>query len=251
MTPAQRQALVKLPGALDRVLTGHGVSHQQGFGGSHQVLDLLQLLHERVIDMESARGIDQENVAAAGPGLHKRRAAELQRIIDALSPETGKIEVSGNHGELFPGSRPVHVDGEQQGPMTVAVQPAGQLSGRGSLARTLQAHHQVDGRRLAGEGKSGGFPSQQLHQLVPDDLDDLLGRRQRLQNFLTGGPGPDGLHELLDHPKVDVRFQESQTNLPQGAGDVSFRELAFASKSLEHSLQALGQLIEHIKGTPP
>ena len=46
-----------------RVLTGHGVGHEQDFLRLHGGLDVHQLLHERRVDVQTARGIENDHGA--------------------------------------------------------------------------------------------------------------------------------------------------------------------------------------------
>ena len=63
------EALVELVGGLHRVLPGHGVGDEQDLDRVQLLLQLLQLGHQLVVDVQAAGGIDQQHVAAAVDGF--------------------------------------------------------------------------------------------------------------------------------------------------------------------------------------
>ena len=77
------ELLVELVGRFHRVLPGHGVGHEQDFDRIQQCLQLLQLVHQLIVDVQAAGGIDQQNVAAGvrplrgAPSAPDRRARSL------------------------------------------------------------------------------------------------------------------------------------------------------------------------------
>ena len=61
---ADVQILVEFLRHIDRVLAGHGVGHEQDLAGLHGALDLLELVHELLIDMQAAGRIQDDHVSA-------------------------------------------------------------------------------------------------------------------------------------------------------------------------------------------
>ncbi len=82
-------------------------------------------------------------------------------------------------------------------------------------------------------------------KLVADDLDHLLGRRERGQDFGADGLGADVLDEVVDDLEVDVGLEQGDANLAQGFGDVLFGERALAAKVLEDALQFVSEVLKH------
>ena len=76
-------------------------------------------------------------------------------------------------------------------------------------------------------------------QLVLDDLENLLSRRERRQHFLPEGLLPDSLDKLLDDPEIDVRLQQRRTDLAQAILDVLLGQLPLPAQVLERALQFL------------
>ena len=59
--------LLELQGHVDRVLAGHGVEHQQDVVRLDRVADAHQLVHELLVDVQAAGGVDDEHVAPLAP----------------------------------------------------------------------------------------------------------------------------------------------------------------------------------------
>ena len=129
--------------------------------------------------------------------------------------------------------------------MPALLQPHRQLAAGGRLARALQAGHQDHRRRLRRKLEPRRILAQQRHQLVVNDLDDLLGRRKRRQNL-----GPDRLlanmlDQVLHHIQVHVGFQQRHANLAQRLADVLFGQHALSTQVFKGALQLLCQILKH------
>src|SRR5207302_5592515 len=74
------QALVELVRRFHSVLAGHGVGYEKDLGGIEERLQIAELGHEFVVDMETARGVDHQNVAAGLDGLFAGGASQLDRL---------------------------------------------------------------------------------------------------------------------------------------------------------------------------
>ena len=64
---------------LDGVLPGHGVGHEQDLDRVELLLQLLQLGHQVVVDVQAAGGIHQQHIAAAVDAFAARRACQVER----------------------------------------------------------------------------------------------------------------------------------------------------------------------------
>ena len=72
-------------------------------------------------------------------------------------------------------------------------------------------------------------------------FDDLLGRRDALEDLGAHGALADARHEVARHLEVDVGLQQRHAHLAQGRGDVLLGKSPAAPKALKHAPQALGQ----------
>ena len=88
-------------------------------------------------------------------------------------------------------------------------------------------------------------PPRIVDELLVDDLDDLLGRVQRLADLLAAGPLLDRGDELLDHGQRDVGLEQRDPDLARGGVDVGLGEPALAAEVLEGVGEAVGERGEH------
>ena len=95
-------------------------------------------------------------------------------------------------------------------------------AGRG-LARALQADHQHDPGRRAGQRQIARLAAEQLDQAVVDDLDHHLAGRDAAQHLLADRALADPGDEVLDHRQRDVGLEQRHPNVAQRALDVGTR----------------------------
>ena len=228
------QRLVEGGGGVDRVLTGHGVHHQHDLAGLHRRLDPLELVHQRLVDVESSGGIQHHHVVAVILRVANGLLGNLHRV-DLPHLKDGEIQLRANHLKLGDGGGAVHVAGHQQRALALlgADQPR-QLRHVGGLTGALQAHHHNDAGGLGGVGQPGVGAAHQRGQLLVDDLDDLLPRRETVQNVLPHGLFADAGHKVLDDFVADVRFQQRHAHLAHGQADILLADAALAAQVLEH-----------------
>ncbi len=121
--------------------------------------------------------------------------------------------------------------------MSALLQPVRQLARGGGFAGTLQARHQHDGRRLRGELQLGRVFAEDVDQFVANDLDHLLGGRERGQDFLAERLLANVVDQFFDDLEVDVGFEQRHANFFQRFADVFFGERALSAQVLECALQ--------------
>ena len=80
------EPLVELVGALDGVLPGHGVGHEEDLDGIELFLELLQFHHQVVVDVETSGGVDQQYVAAAVGSFAARGSRQIERQVSPGAP---------------------------------------------------------------------------------------------------------------------------------------------------------------------
>jgi len=68
----ERKLFVELFRGANRVLSGHGVGHEQNLRRIQQLLQRLHLIHQLIVDVQAAGRIDDEYVAARDYGLTTR-----------------------------------------------------------------------------------------------------------------------------------------------------------------------------------
>ena len=83
--------------------------------------------------------------------------------------------------------------------------------------------------------------AEQRQHLVADDADDLLRRRQALEDVLIDGAIAHAVDERLDDLEVDVRFEQRHADLAQRRLDGLLRQASFAAKRAENPLQSIAE----------
>jgi hypothetical protein len=128
---------------------------------------------------------------------------------------------------------------------------AADLGRSGRLARALQAHHQDDDRRDGIEVEVGHGAAQHLDQVIVDDLDDHLARRDRADDVCADCLGADGVDEFAHDGQRHVGFEERGANFTQGRVDVGLGERTASPKLVEYVAQTFAQTFEHLTPHPP
>ncbi len=129
--------------------------------------------------------------------------------------------------------------------MALALEPDAELSGEGRLTRTLKTGQHDDGGRGLREPQAPGLATEDGDELLVDDLDDLLGRIQRLGDLDATRPLLHVGDEGPDDGQRDIRFQQGDTDLASRGVDVRLGQAALAPEVLESRGKAVGESIEH------
>ena len=209
-------------------------------GGFHP----LQLVHEGFIHMETAGGIQKDQIVAVIPGVVDGVFRDFDGIALPLLVNR-KAQLSAHHLQLFNGGGPVYVAGGQQGPLAVLLfHIARQLGGGGGFTGALKAHHHYHCGAVVGQRQLGGAAAHEVCQFLIDDFHHLLGRSQAVQHIGTHGPFRHGGHEFLDHLVAYVSLQQRQTDFPHGLPDVVFRQAALAPQALKGRIQFFTQSLK-------
>ena len=232
-------------GELGRFLADHGVHHQQHLIGLHGATDAHHLLHHRRVDLEASRRVDDDRVKA--PVAAVGEAGGGNRLRWRVSPQAEDLnaDLPTQGLQLIDGRRPIHVGRHQQraAPLLPQVQP--QLGGGGGLACPLQACHQHHGWGFGRPGQGGLAAAHHLHQLVVDDLDELLIGGDPSHHLGAEGGLAHLIDELLHHRQADVGLKQRPAHIPQGCVDVALADGRLTAETTDGLLEPLGQFLEH------
>ena len=108
------ERLVEGARGVDRILTGHGVDHEENLVRMDGGLDGLELVHELLVDMQAARSVEKHHVVA----VILRVADGLLGDMDGIALphlKDGDVELTADDLQLRDGGGTVHVAGHQQG----------------------------------------------------------------------------------------------------------------------------------------
>ena len=89
--------------------------------------------------------------------------------------------------------------------------------------------------------------AEELDQLVVDNLDDLLARRERLEHVLAERPRLDAVDERPYDLEVDVSLEERHPYLAERLLNVVLREPSVAAHPVEDALETSRERIKHAK----
>src|SRR3954469_15084864 len=229
-----------------RVLAGHRVDDEQDVVRPDRLADVDELAHERLVDVQAAGGVDDEDVLALLLGPIERPARDVDRVrVGALLVDVG-ADLRADLHELVDRGGAVDVARRQRHRRVVlGLEEAGELGGRGRLAGALQAGHEDDRRRPRRERDAHRRAAHERRELLVDDLDDLLAGVELADDLGPQAALLDGRRELLDDLEVHVGLEQRETDLAHGLVDVVLGQRPVGADVGERLLKLLGQGVEH------
>ncbi len=221
---------------VDRVLADHRVDDEEHLVGGHRVADVGGLLHQLLVDAEATGGVDDDHVVQRAPRLLDRATGDADRVTDAvarLGREDGDAGPLAVDLELLDRVGSLQVGRDEHRALALVLQPQRELRGERRLSGALEAGQHDHGRRGLGEAQPAGLAAEDRDELLVDDLDDLLGRVQRLADLGAPGALLDRRDEVLDHGQRHVGLEQGEPDLARGGVDVRLGQLALAAEVLE------------------
>lgn len=135
--------------------------------------------------------------------------------------------------QLLHGVRTLQVSRNQHRRVALLAQVHGQLASKRRLTCPLQPSQHDDCGASFGALKRTSSPSKDRHQLIVNNLHNLLGRVKSPrdlsgQRTFTHCPG-----KVTNHTHRDIRIQQSTTNLADRSIDIRLTEASFAPQVLK------------------
>jgi hypothetical protein len=223
---------------VDRFLSGHRVDDEQRVVRLHRVTDVAQLVHQLGVDLQTARGVDDDDVAAEARGFFERVARDRDGI--ARLRVERHVDTTGEHAQLLDRGRALEVGTDEQRLQPLGFQEPRELACGGRLSGALQAGEHEHGRRLGAHRQLAGLAAERLDQLVVDDLDELLRRVQVLRQLRADGLLLDALDERPHDADVHVGFEERHADLTRDLVDVLLAEASARAEATEDSVETVG-----------
>ena len=189
-------------------------------------LDLAELIHERLVNLQAAGRIDDDKIVAVILGAAHRLPADLHRFFFRAALKHRHAHARAQHLKLFDSGRTVHVGGHKQRPVALALEHEGKLGAVRRLAGALQAAQHDDGRRRRGRSEAGFPAAHEGGELLIDNLHHHLRRREAFHDLSPDGAFAHARGELFRHFIVDVGFQKSQADFAHRFLDVAFAQLS-------------------------
>ena len=220
---------------VDGLLAGHRVEDEQDVRRLRRVPDARELLHQLLVDVQAAGGVDDDDVVARLAGRVEPVLDDLDRILRVAAVD-GDLDLAAELLELVDRGRPLQVGRDQRRLLPVLAQQQRELGGRRRLAGALEAGEQDHGRRLA-EREPRVAGAHQRRQLLVDDLDDLLPGVEALEHVLAGRALAHLRDEVLHDLEVDVGLEQREPDLAHRLRDRLLVEASLAAEVAEGVLE--------------
>ena len=239
----QPERLVKRLRNVDGFLSRHGIDDKQDLVRLYRRLDIAQLLHERFVDLQTPRRVDDDDIVRVRCRMTDRGACNGDGILLPLR-EHGHFDLFADHFELLDRSGTIDVVRDEQRAFALLLEHERELARRCGLTRALEADEHDDGRRVRTDVETALRPAHQRGQFLVDDLDDRLCRRECVEHLLPDGTLLDAFDEVLDDLEVHVCFEECHPHLAHGIIHIVLGQLAMSTQLLENPLQSIGQILK-------
>jgi hypothetical protein len=130
------------------LLPDHAVDDQDDLMRAHRALEVLELAHELIVDVQTAGGVEDEEIEPARAGLLERPDRDVMRLRAVRrAPEAG-VGALGHALELIDGRGAVDVGRDEQRALVPRLEPQRELARERGLARALQAGEQDHGGHM-------------------------------------------------------------------------------------------------------
>ena len=141
-----------------------------------------ELVHQLLVDVQPAGGVDDQHVLAVRLRLAERPLGDVDRVAVGALAVDGRAGLPADGLELLDGGGALQVAGGERDRLPVLGEELGELRAGGRLAGALEAGHQDHGRPRGGEGEVARGAAHQARELLVDDLDDLLAGVEGLEH---------------------------------------------------------------------
>ena len=248
----EAKLLVERVRNIHRVLAGRGIHEEQSLGRMDFMIDAAKLFHETFVDLETARGVENEDVIPFREGFLLRFFSDVDGVL--VFPE--RKERSGSFPddgfELLDRARTIDVKGGDEDLFAFFVRELiGKFPRGRGLAGALKAEQQDGSQPTFLKDKATLLFAKKGLDLVVNDLDDHLGRVDLVVHVLPDGFLLYVVHESLDDLEIDVRFQQGDANFLQHVIHVLFVQRRVSAHLLEDARKFITQRLKGHESYPP
>ena len=225
-------------GTQHRILPGHCINHQQDVVRLQRTINLLKLLHELIVHMQSTGSIKNQNVELALTRRCQRALTDAHCNADRLAvfsalvglaverhaTRTGGIGSNTfNHNlQLLHRGGSLQIGGRNHDALTTLLKPRRQFAAGGCLTAALQSAHHHNGWPRLHQGDPAIHWPHQCNEALMNDAHHLLARLQTLGDFLTERVLDAILAEAIDHFQIDIGLKERSAHLSHCLTDIGF-----------------------------
>ena len=203
------ESIVENFGTVDRVLSGHRVANEQNLMRLHAPINLLQLVHQFVVDMQSTGGVEDNDVRSRFFRRRDTVLTNLQRsTVGRVFGVNRNADLFTDDSQLLDSGRTLKVGSDEKRLAAFSLQQLRELAARCGFSSPLQTTHHQDGGGAFDEVERVVNRAHQIDEFLIDDPDNLFGRAERLQNIVTDCSLGNTLNEVLGDVVIDVSFQQ-------------------------------------------
>ena len=242
------ESVVELLGCVHGILTRHCVHHEQDFVWVDCVADVLNLLHQFLVDGQSAGSIHDDDIIGMLTSLVDGVQSHLHGIGGPHLYVDRHIHLLAQYAQLLHSSGSEGVAGSQQGLFGLfLLEHLGQFGTECGLTRTVQTGHQDDAwfAYASGQVQFCRLATHQLGQFVVNNLHHQLSRLHGGQHVLSQCLLLHVVGKRLRNFIVDVGVQQCAAHILQGLGHVYLGDAAFTFQYLKRPFKSFTKVFKH------
>ena len=148
------QRLIEMRGDVHGFLAGGGVEHQQDFLRLHQVAQTNQFLHQRLVNLQPAGGVENQHVAAVRFCEIERFTGDFRNVRFAAFHEDRQFKLFAERVQLVHGRRAINVRRHEQRLAALLLEQSREFAAGSGFAGAVQTDHQ-DATGIGTEIQSG------------------------------------------------------------------------------------------------
>ena len=200
-------------------------------------LDALELIHELLIYMQAACGIDENIVVALVPCKRDRLFGCFNRILRPLFKDR-YADLFAEHLKLFDSRGTVDIARDEHRSAAAVLEHERKLCAVRRFTCALKTAEHYHCRRMRSSRKAGLRAAHEVDKLFVDYLYDHLRGSKALHNIRADSSLGDLGGEILGYLVADVRLKQSHTHITHRRADIRLVEAALAFKTLERRFKA-------------
>ena len=236
------QPLVELLGRVHGILSRHGIHHEENLVRMRGIPDVLYLLHQFLVNGQTARRIDDDHVVRLGTSLLDGILGHPDGVCCPHLHVAGHPYLVSQHLQLFHSGGAERIAGSHQWVLVLLLlQHLGQFTREGRLTRTVQTRHEDDGgvTHTSGQVEFCGLATHEGSQFVVYDLHHQLAGLHGGEHVLSQCLLLHRVGKILGHAVVDIGIQQGTSYVLERFCHIDFGYLAFTFQYLEGPFQSL------------
>src|ERR1019366_1259613 len=188
-------------------LAGGGIQHEQNFRRLHEVAQPHELLHERLVNLQTSGGVEDQNIAIVRFRKIQSLARNFQNVRFAALEKNRNFNLFAERLELVHRGGTINVRRHEQRLTALFLQQLREFAGRSRFAGAVQA----DQQNRAGifvELQRGVLRAEEFDEFVGNNFDDLLAGLDAGDDFRAERFGFDALDKIARDLEIHVGFEQ-------------------------------------------